>query len=306
MARKPHPDTEDPLQRIVKKLPSDQIARVMEFYDNRVLQVLCEHTDIGMDIAARCLSFVVRNRRKVTPASQSTAIAALTYGMLYPRYLATVLKALRIERSLIFGAVTPERLTTLSKPVAHHLKLLLIDLERFRTAVIQRYKPLAVKQASSFVWARGGSGITLENSDTTQNFMLAVIRGVDKFDVDSGTLTTYVALWMKNSWNSAFNIPLGESFSVSRSARGRIARQELAVNNHSVDLEQAEHITDESGAFDGHLLDAIEGQNYAGFLAYAQHSGLLKGPFSAMAMAALYPLLKPAPSVLGLPAAPST
>lgn len=302
MARKPtKPVGDDTLNRVVRKLPSDQIARVMEFYNIRIVQVICEHTDIGLDIAARCLGFIIKNRRKITPVDRDIAITALTYGMLYPKYLPVIIRALRIEQSIVFGSLNAEKLLEIPEPAARHLDALISDFEAFRAAVIRRYEPLAIKQASAFVWARRNSGITIEYSPTLNNFQLAVAKAVDRFDVNSGTLTSYVGMWLKNAWGSYFNLHLGESYAISRSVRTKIARKELNLNNHAITMEHADGVIDDSEETNSmHLLDFIEAEDFGGFLRYAKRSGLLNTVFAPMALAALYPLLRPDPSILGL------
>lgn len=302
MARRPaKPEGDNELNRVVRRLPSDQIARVMEFYVTRIVQVMCEHTDIGLDIAARCLGFIVKNRRKITSVDREIAITALTYGMLYPKYLPVIFRSLRIEQSIVFSSLTSERLLAIPEPAARHLDALISDFEAFRSAVIRRYEPLAIKQTSAFVWAKRNSGIIIEYDATLNNFQLAVAKAVDRFDVNSGTLTSYVGMWLKNAWSSYFNLSLGESYAVSRSVRTKIARKEVNLNNHAVDLDHAAGVIDDSEDTNTtHILDTIEAEDFGGFLRYAQRSGLLNSVFAPMALAALYPMLRPDPSILGL------
>ena len=51
---------------------------------------------------------------------------------------------------------------------------------------------------------------------------------------------------LKNAWNSGFAMPLGESFSISRSERGKIRTGDSYTNNHAASLDDATHVQDET------------------------------------------------------------
>lgn len=303
-AAKPIPAAKaiDPLAAIVRRMPSDQIAAVMEFYSSRILDMLCTYSTGGLDLAAECLSIVVKKRRKITPVAPEKAANLLFYSMLYQQHLTAALRALQIEQSIILAAVEPA-LKKMDDQPARHLELLCQGLESFRSLVTRRYGPLARKSALTMVWARSRSGHIIEPDDATQNFESAVVRAIDKFDPNSGTLTSYTVQWLRNAQNSDFSIHLGTSFSMPRSARAKIARgATVHGNNHSVDLEAVMHTAAEGLRSEESLAlaDRAEHTNFGPFLDAMAAQGRFEEPQLSLALAVLQPYMKPTATHVGL------
>lgn len=274
----------------IRKMPSDAIARVIEFYSGRLVQTLCDHSTEGAELAASVTTHVVFNKRKVTGLGRDLAMTMLYQAFEHPEIMPTVLKGCYIENTLIMRAAT-RSIEAASKslkspaevPHARHLAHLMSDMLRFRSEVVARYNPLIRTKASSFVWGRGTQGIIVENGDAAQNFTMAATRAVDKFQPTAGSLTTYVTLWLKDASNSGFTQPLSEAYRLSRSARKRIHTDTVAtgaaqVSNKSVPLDDmpldAEAADSDSDAIVRDL----------GLLRVMQASGKLNEVWTACAM----------------------
>jgi hypothetical protein len=274
----------------IRKMPSDAIARVMEFYSGRLVQTLCDHSTDGEELAASVLTHVVFNKRKVTGLNRETAMTMLFQAFEHPDLLPMVLKGCYIENTLIMRAST-EALRKASTallpqselPHARHISLLMKDMLRFRGEVIARYNPLIKTKASSFVWGRGTQGIIVENNDAAQNFTMAATRAVDKFLPTAGSLTTYVTLWLKDASNSGFTQPLAEAYRLSRSARKRIHTETVATgsaktSNKSIPLEDMPLDSEVADSDHDSIVKDL------GFLRIMQSSGKLNEVWTACAM----------------------
>lgn len=225
---------------VVKPLTSDHIARVIYYYSSRIIDILCMWLPKeGQQLAASALSMLTQGRRKITPlgatiSGREMAVRTLFHSFHDPEALSVVLRGLQLESHLpLYAAGEDQAQRDAPAPIRKHLGLLASDLTLFRSAVVDRYAPLIGKRAWAYSWARRSSGVSVDMEDTHQNFVMAAFRGVDKFVPNIGSLTTYIGHWLREAGNSRYIVNVGDSYSLSRSAR-RKAFKDTSETGHSL------------------------------------------------------------------------
>lgn len=235
---------EEALWATVKSMPSDQIARVSDKYLELMLEPVALYTDVLYEGVAEALVLLTNQRRKITNADREKTIAKLFAAMAAERdAMAKTVLGIGIERNILLDVIhtvlTNDNITVRHvelEPLRRHLHLLLKDLSFFRAMVFNRYMPLINKQSSSFAWGRRQNGLIVEDSDAAQNYAMASMRALDKFDAESGTLTTYMGNWLRSAGHSIYNIHLGEAYSITRGVRSKMYHGEVDFNNHAVSI----------------------------------------------------------------------
>lgn len=235
---------EEALWATVKSMPSDQIARVFDKYLELMLEPVAIYTDVLYEGIAEALVLLTNQRRKITNADRDKTIAKLFAAMAAERNeMAKTVLGIGIERNILLDVIhtvlTDDNLTIRIvdlEPLRRHLHLLLQDLSFFRAMVFNRYMPLITKQSSSFAWGRRQNGLVVEDADAAQNYAMASMRALDKFDAESGTLTTYMGNWLRSAGHSIYNIHLGEAYSITRGVRSKMYHGEVDFNNHAISI----------------------------------------------------------------------
>lgn len=240
----------------VRMMPSDQIARVLDKYLELMLEPVALYTDALYEGIASSLVLLTNQRRKITNTTRDEAITKLFAAMSADRdKMAKVVLELGIERNILLDVIhsvlsdddiSVQRSIGL-EPLRRHLQLLLGDLSFFRAMVFNRYIPLITKQSGSFAWGRRQNGLIVEVEDAAQNYAMASLRALDKFDSGSGTLTSYMGNWLRSASHSIFNMHVGEAYTVTRGVRSKMYHGEIDFNNHSIPIHGnaiAENVTD--------------------------------------------------------------
>lgn len=91
----------------------------------------------------------------------------------------------------------------------------------FRNLIIERYVRYAVMKAHGYYKTNMGR---VDLDDLVQNYMLAISRGIDKYDSKRGTLTNYINQWIRNAQlNSDSPHEYGIAYSVPQNVRRQMA-----------------------------------------------------------------------------------
>lgn len=248
----------------VASLSSEQISQVLDKLLFLMMEPVVLYTDYGFELAASLLSLLQNNRRRVCGGDRQVAVTQL-FTALCLRDRELLLKALienKFERNLLLyyvgltiecngadsewnsSVVYPPDLAVEYGPLKTHLVYVHGLYNTFREMIIERYNPIIKSQASRIMYRKELTGITVSKKDALQNCLLAAIKALDKFHASQGTLTTYLIKWVSSSISSSFSMGIGESFTITRNARTRIAKGSLALNNMSVDIEASYEIAD--------------------------------------------------------------
>lgn len=270
----------------VRKMASDHLARVLEFYMFQITSALCDFSKQGHNLGAVCIAALAQNRRKVSPLDRDLALKGFFYATLADgsEPLKTVFLASGVEPSVLFGFLEVDPFDDELFMLRRHINRLLFELAKFKALVVLRYEPLIKKNAGALVWAKRSNGLVIDADDTDQNFYMAIFRAMDKYDSNSGTFTSYVANWLKNAWNSGFAMPLGESFSISRSERGKIRTGDSYTNNHAASLDDATHVQDETDNVENMLATQQNRKDMQRFISTLFLTGQLSKVALAVAM----------------------
>lgn len=242
------PVTADPLFKSLANASSGQMGAALSFHQSEMIDIFCAHAPHAKDFVAQCLALVPNKRRKVTSMNREEATKLLFWGMFgSPEYAARSLKALDIERDMLIRAVTSyidEGLDG-TDPARRHMAVILSDYIRLRTLIMARYTRLMYRNASFYTNTQRMNGQGAEIDDSFQNMVMAALRAIDKFSASAGTLTTYVAGWLRNAHHSMYSAPLGAAFTIPRGEKARIHQGTSAVNNMSLSLEDALGVPDQ-------------------------------------------------------------
>lgn len=270
----------------VRKMSSDHLARVLEFYMFRIVSALCDLSKQGHNLGAVCIAALAQNRRKVSPMDRDVALKGFFYATLADSSepLKTVFLATQVEPSVLFGFLELDPFDEDLFPLRRHINQLMFELAKFKALVVQRYEHLIRKQAGALVWAKKANGLLIDPDDTDQNFYMAIFRAMDKYDPNSGTFTSYVSNWLKNAWNSGFAMAIGESFSISRSERSKIREGSSYTNNHAASLDDAGHVEDDTDTVENLLATKENRKDLNLFVQALYQTGQLPNVVIAAAM----------------------
>ena len=230
----------------VRHMPSDQIARVFDRYFFHILHPIALYTDVVYEALAEGLVILLTNkRRKMTRLDRDEVAAQVFHAMHADRAtLAQTVIATRIERSFIVdiadavltGDVKVNPAVSLDA-LRRHVSVLVEDVLLFRSLIYRRYASLVHKHGSSFAWGQRRKGLMVEPEDASQNYAMAALRAIDRFDMNEGTITGYLTRSLRSGQHSHFNLGIGEAYSVTRSVRTKMQQGTSDLNNHSVNID---------------------------------------------------------------------
>lgn len=114
----------------------------------------------------------------------------------------------------------------------------------FKHRMIEKYMRLVMVEAHTHwkMQRQNNPHLQLDLEETAQNFLLAVIKAIDKFDASQGTLTSYVKDWFKNARiTMQHRGEYGIAYSIPHSKKTSIAtKQDGITRNISVNLDSPE------------------------------------------------------------------
>ena len=219
------------------------------------LKPLVISTTIIEDIAQSSLAASMDRRRKIGAKSTESTVDILYKSQFQPplEMLRNVLRDLGIERTIISvfieeyisGSYVPARRRGNleeyweNEPLLEYTKDMYALYCDFRNKVTQRFQKLSNSAADKNKWGKDQQGLHSDVGDHRHNFFLAVVRAVDKFYPNKGTLASYVITWLKNAAGSQFTLYQGEAFGLSRSVRHSIHLGDMDLNNKSFDIDTA-------------------------------------------------------------------
>jgi len=121
----------------------------------------------------------------------------------------------------------------------------------FRDQMAEKYMRMVMLEAQSH-WANqreNNPHLSLDLDELAQNFMLSVLKAIDKFDERQGTLTAYILNWLKNAKISQqYRGEYGVAYTIPHSKKTSIARDgDTGTRNLSVGLddENVQNVADE-------------------------------------------------------------
>jgi hypothetical protein len=238
-------------------LSSEQIWSNLNVLLGLAAKPVLENTYLGADLLISLLSASIDRRRKVSTLKAEDCRAVLFYSLILSpvSQLFDTLKNIGIERNLIFDplldSVSSGNLISpllpnsvfdsdsLLRNVHQNLEIY-ID---FRSKVSLRYIRLAESMGKRNAWIKSKNGLVSDSGEHINNYMLAVLRAIDKFYPHKGTLASYIESWMANAAGSSLVGYTGEAFSIPRAKRKSIAEGD-DTRNMSLPMEDALNIED--------------------------------------------------------------
>ena len=230
----------------------------------RTLIPLAKSTYIVEDLLYGLSIASIDQRRRVGVLGPQDTIDATCQALFLPpeKSVSFLLRTIGIERSLVSNKIVAFLDGTYAPRVREHLAPDAIDVDalhsyvqdffllykRFRTMVVERFEKLSKSHASRNQWGRMKSGLISDLTDNENNYALAVIRAVDKFDPSKGTLGGYVMYWISNAAGSEFSMYVGESFTLARAQRKAVYDGTLQANNRAYSLD---NVVNMAGDMDG-------------------------------------------------------
>lgn len=114
----------------------------------------------------------------------------------------------------------------------------------FKDMMIEKYMRLVMMDAVTHytIQREKNPQLQLDLGELAQNFLLAVIKAIDKFDANQGTLTANVHNWLKNARISQqFRGEYGLAYTIPHSKKTSIARaSDKLTRNISVSIDSPE------------------------------------------------------------------
>lgn len=275
-------------ERLDKNYTSGQLFEVLDKLMYRAIQPLILHTTYVDRLLSIILAWYAQNhRRRISPHSK-TRFSAYVIAFLAepdPRRKFLLYKKMKLERNITFFLVT-HWLTLIDPWRALHIRgcrgEVSRDIERqlmlkccvtsesdlwatishsrywlaaaldFKEQIVEKYMRLAfVNGHAHWVTQRDNNKhLKLELEEVVQNFILAVIKAVDKFDPQQGTLTSYVQNWMKNAKiTQQFRGEYGLAYTIPHSKKTSIARNKNTLTRNlsvSLDAPEVQEVADET------------------------------------------------------------
>lgn len=264
------------VRNLSSNLTGGQIATILDSLLFDVLHVLHTQTNVLVPVIPSILINIIRDRRrKISALSHEVACDTITtYLCSNKNKQFKILRGLKVERNvwskvindflaykLVYQQLfdTPFSKTTTEKRIEIENKFECKDLwntmcdvsylysryTMFRGKIIEQY----VQHCHKYAHEVGDDQVS--HQDLHQLLVLAVSKGLDKYDSSSGALTSYLMFWLSNVRTSMYDLFTNNSvaFDVPNSFRQKIAEKEVGGNwSHTVVLEAGEDepMTDES------------------------------------------------------------
>jgi len=290
-------DTEDMSTNLSSKQVWDTLTDLLYL----TMKPLALQTQLTDDLLYLILASSVDQRRKIS-AFDSSISFDYCYRLMFlspDTVLVGLLRGIGVERT-VFSELIRDYLNGSYRP--HTIGIETMDLGygprqleaytsdfydlylKFRTMVTDRFKKLSMSQAAKNKWLRDQFGLTSDLADNEQNFYLAVIRAVDKFYPEHGTIANYVILWLQNAAGSSYTLYTGEAFNLTRPVRKQIHDGTVAVNNKAYSLDRAVSIEDGPSP----ALQRVEDSSYLAMVASLQQTP----SFALVFLLTGYPLIE--------------
>jgi len=227
------------------------------------LEPVFAYTEYGFDLRLSLISASMDKRRRVSIYQSEDCRAILFHSLLYTSddtSLLTLLQKMGVERNLlidpVIDALAHKRLPAAmladspfsEDALLRHIEQAIEPYMDFRRQVSERYVRLAESLGKKNAWLKSEHGLVSDPREHVNNYMLSVLRAIDKFYPWRGTLSSYITTWMNNARGSAFSVFLGEAYSVPKSRRKALADggEQGLYGNFALPLEEAAAIEEEN------------------------------------------------------------
>lgn len=150
---------------------------------------------------------------------------------------------------------------------------------QFKHHMVEKYMRLAMMDAYTHwtIQSEKNPHLGLDLEELAQNFILAVMKAIDKFDKNQGTLTAYVQWWLQNARiTQTHRGEYGIAYTIPHSKRKSIALKDDALTrNISVSIDSNEALEVPSGQdLEGQII-ATQEQNRVRLVAkYSDSMGI--------------------------------
>lgn len=122
----------------------------------------------------------------------------------------------------------------------------------FKDMIVEKYMRMVMMEAHTHwqIQKDKNPHLQIDLGELAQNFVLAVVKAIDKFDARQGTLTSYVSNWLKHAKiTQQFRGEYGVAYVIPHSKKTSIAQQRDQVTRNlsvSIDSSEAQEVLDDS------------------------------------------------------------
>lgn len=253
------------INEVGSNLTGGQIQRILDYLLLSALNPLVTKSSVVDNILPKILTNILMDkRRKISALPFDTAVSRLSMAINSlgsdRKKAFLIISGLKIERNVwndlimrflegrkkyqsLFSDPSSENQKEIARleqyygstgnlfSVFNHVDSFFSHYSKFRSMIISQYINKSHKYAHKF----DDGDSTISHQDLTQSLLISVSKGIDKYDCESGALSSYLGYWMLNtsaSMSSSFtNTTL--AFDIPTSYRQRIARKETIDINYA-------------------------------------------------------------------------
>ena len=232
-------------ERIESNPTSERLFRAVDMPLHENIRDLCQHTDYVARFATAWFSYPTK-KNKAGVKNQEQIYRAI-YSAVMKKDASLLLK-LRMNREALSFPVTNavaefeillagmhDSNDASTIPVPFHILLEVMDRHdhfmAMREAIVEKYHRLIVREAHRYSMAPS----YLE--DIAMELYGSLLKAFGRFDITSGTFTSYVLSWARNAYASKLpEIELGTAFQIPNSVRIKVARGQSSIVNYAVPM----------------------------------------------------------------------
>lgn len=271
----------DVLKSVKELLPDNYTSRhLLGTLDYLILQairpILLNTTYVDRVLAVLAGWLVSASRRKISAAGSRDQFQSLVMALCIsddPEQRVKIFQAIKLERTISFYIIDQwlQRTADFATATADNDHAAIQRIMRqacvtkrtalfqkrqsvafwqqhalqFKEAILQKYLRKVVNESVAFHQMRekGSPHLVTLLDDLAQNFTMTVSKAIDKCNTDKGTLTSYIALWLKDAMASSYHShEYGTAFTLPVGKRREVARSETAplISNISVSTDTEE------------------------------------------------------------------
>ena len=174
-------------------------------------------------------------------------------------------EAQQIAELLQFHEPWKDKTAILLRLQGEHERFLLM-----RESILQKYYRLLVKEVH-----KEGIGGVAYVEDLALEYYFALLQSFARFNIESGTYTSYVTAWFRNARSkSKGGLEMGTAFTIPNSARVKIARGKSDLINYAVPNDKVD--LDSMPSKDGFDLDGFDIDAMNQIISYYDRTGLYR------------------------------
>ena len=232
-------------ERIESNPTSERLFCAVDRPLHENIQDLCQHTDYVARFVTAWFSFPTK-KNKAGVKDQEQIYRAI-YSAVMKKDASLLLK-LRMNREALSFPVTNAVVDFEHLLVKAHdnndasemimpSQMLLGVLDRhdhfmvMREAIVEKYHRLIVREAHKY------SMTASYLEDITMELYGSLLKAFGRFDITSGTFTSYVLSWARNAYASRLpEIEIGTAFQIPNAVRIKVARGQSSIVNYAVPM----------------------------------------------------------------------